>query len=83
MTDTIINEKYFKEYLGAELNEAMTKAAEPMIQEALKKIEAKMRSTLAERLVSRIQSDYDIRYRGEILEIRIRQADHREFVNKI
>lgn len=83
MTDTIINEKYFKEYLGAELNEAMTVAAEPMIQEALKKIEAKMRSALAERLVSRIKSDYDIRYRGEILEIRIRQADHREFVNKI
>lgn len=71
----MINEKFFREKMGEELLASMKAAAEPIIQKALKEAEEAMRKDLAAHLISKIESDYDIRYRGSILEIRVRQAD--------
>jgi len=75
MSTQLINKEYFEQYLAAELLVSMKDAAEPIIQKALKEAEERMRKDLAAHLISKIETDYSIEYRGSILEIRVRQAD--------
>lgn len=75
MSTQLINKEYFEQYFAAELLVSMKDAAEPIIKKALKEAEERMRKDLAAHLISKIQTDYSIEYRGDILEIRVRQAD--------
>ncbi len=85
MSNRLINKDYFEKFFAAELLESMKDAAEPIIKKALRDAEERMRKDLAAHLISKIQTDYSIEYQGNILEIRVRQADpriHREVKGK-
>jgi hypothetical protein len=74
MTRSLINTEATIEFFGRQLEAAIIEAAEPMIQEALKKIETQMRQSVAQFAIGSIQSDFDVRLFGEVVEIRIRQG---------
>jgi 3-dehydroquinate synthetase len=64
----LINQKAFTAMLSAQLNAAMTEAAEPIIQAALKEAEKEMRTQWAAKLVGFIASYHSVQYmRDEIL----------------
>jgi hypothetical protein len=69
-----IDEKLFIEELGSQLNAAMIEAAEPLIEEALLKVGREMREQLAKKLLSLIETDYDVMRDGKVVRITIRQA---------
>lgn len=60
--------------LVIELNRQMLEAAEPIIQEALKRIEREMRQALAARLIGLIESNMYFERHGTDLRIVIKQA---------
>lgn len=60
--------------LVIELNRQMLEAAEPIIQEALKRIEREMRQALAARLIGLIESNMSVERYGTDLRIVIKQA---------
>lgn len=60
--------------LVSELNRQMLEAAEPIIQEALKRIEREMRQALAARLIGLIESNMSFERYGTDLRIVIKQA---------
>lgn len=60
--------------LQEQINADMLAQAEPLIQEALAKIEKEMRARLAQRLIANIQRDMDIRTAGHTITITLRQA---------
>lgn len=64
--------------LQEQLNADMLAQAEPLIKEALAKIEKEMRARLAQRLIANIQQDMDVRTMGHTITITLRQAtgDH-------
>lgn len=73
----LINHDELAKILGKELNKAMTEAAEPLIQKALKDIEQIMREKLAQRLISFIEHNLVMDRMGNDLRILIKQADGR------
>ena len=75
MAQTIINNDVFNKQFKEMLNAAMLEAAEPIIQEALKKAEIKMRESLAVRLIALIQDDFDVRRFGHDLHIVVKQRE--------
>lgn len=70
----LINVDELAKILGKELNKSMTEAAEPLLQDALKKIEQEMRKELAGRLISFIQNDFVFDRMGHDIRIIIKQA---------
>lgn len=55
MSKSIINSEVFFEHLRLQLNEQMMKAAEPLIAEALAKIELEVRTKLAACLIGLVE----------------------------
>jgi hypothetical protein len=75
MMPDLINHDAFKVHLLQSVNEAMKEAAEPVIEKALKEIEITMRETLAQKLISMIDSNISMERYGTDLRITIRQAE--------
>lgn len=59
--------------LKAQLNQQMLDAAEPIVQEALKKIEVAMRQRLAAQLIAFIDTQFSMQRQGRDLVITIRR----------
>lgn len=71
MSSSFISEKAMVDALRARLNNDMLKAAEPVLQEALAKVEREMRASLAKNVVALIESTVDVYRDGRYLMIRI------------
>lgn len=71
---TLINVDEFARILGKQLNLSMTEAAEPVIQDALAKIEQKMREKMAQMLISFIENDIAFERMGHDIRIIVKQA---------
>lgn len=69
-----IDSSQFRENIVAGINQAMLKAAEPLIQQTLKDIETRMRGTLAQYLISLIEQNMVMQYYGSELRITLNQA---------
>lgn len=69
-----INPDALKVSLLEQINADLTRAAEPILQEALKKIEQEMRARLAMRLVAHIQQNMDFMVCEDRIVITLRQA---------
>jgi len=74
LSKTYINEEAFIDVIKDSMNAEMTKAAEPVIQKALKEIEAEMRAKLGAMLIATINNDYQIERFGSDLRIVVKQA---------
>jgi len=72
---TILNTEGFKNVMFDILNKEMLEAAEPVIQEALKKAEKEMRAKLAQKIISVIESDYSIEKMQNRIVITVKQAE--------
>lgn len=59
--------------LKDQLNEQMTRAAEPLLQKALKEMEEVMRKRLAQVLVEHIESSFSMQRMGRDLVITVRR----------
>jgi 2-keto-3-deoxy-6-phosphogluconate aldolase len=68
---SMVNEGRFLEIMRRELNDAMTQAAEPLVQEALTKIEINMRKELASSLIARIDHMVSMERFGDDLRITV------------
>lgn len=75
ITGSLINQEALCLELGVALKHAIHKAAEPLIQEALAEIEARMRQRVAEFAIGTIKHQFDCRMFGDVVEIRIRQGN--------
>jgi hypothetical protein len=71
---SIINEGAFRDSIIKQLNADLLAAAEPILQEALKKIEVEMRAKMAQRLIAYMDNNFHIERNGMDLRIVIRQA---------
>lgn len=69
-----IHPENFLRAIKEEMNEAMQRAAEPIIVEALKKVERAMRERMAVMLVSKIEAMYDMQRIGPDLRITVKGA---------
>ena len=56
------------------LNDAMLKAAEPIIQKALQDIEREMREKLAQKVIALLRNDWSVDRLGSDLRIVVHQA---------
>lgn len=76
----VLREADISEILGKELNDAMLKAAEPILQQAMKDIEQEMRAKMASRLLAFIESNFAVERMGHDLRIVIKQCapEHKE-----
>lgn len=74
MTTTTFDMVSLQKSLVSELNQQMLEAAEPIIQEALKRIEREMRQALAARLIGLIESNMSVERYGMDLRIVIKQV---------
>ena len=75
--DGLINQEYFQKHLLAHLNEGMRVAAEPVIQRALKDVEAAMRAKLGAMVVSYLDGHLEVDRMGAAMRIIVRN-DHGE-----
>jgi hypothetical protein len=57
--------------LHAQLEQALIQAAEPVIQQALKDMEAKMRERLGTSVIALLDRSYSVRGNHDVLEIRV------------
>lgn len=73
---SIINEQAFIDHYHAALNEAMMKAAEPIIEEALAEVERTMREKLAASLISVMDTNVSFETFGRELRILIAKPEH-------
>lgn len=71
-TQPLVNQDAFLKMFGEELNGAMLKAAEPLIQKTLADIEKKMRETLAAKLIGVVKNDYSIETRSDRIVIELK-----------
>lgn len=78
MAKSIIDEEQFLKHLKKHFNDAMIRAAEPLIEEALKKIEAEMKKELGSYLIGFIDSNLVMERMGTDLRIIINQAFERK-----
>lgn len=69
----IHTEENFDVLLKEALNHAMLKAAEPIIQQALRDAEREMREKLAQRLIGLIEQNISIQRMGRDLVIHLKQ----------
>ena len=60
--------------IGAELNKAMLKAAEPILQKALTEIEHEMREKMVSRLLAFVENNFAVDRMGHDIRIVIKQA---------
>lgn len=72
ISTSLINEEYFKQKLVQDLNKALTDAAEPVLQEALNKIERTMREKLASYVVSFIENEFIVERYGQDIRILVK-----------
>lgn len=72
-TKSMINEKEFLVVMKEQINAAMIKAAEPVIQAALVEVEKEMRATLAKHILVRIEQTVDIRTMSDRVVFEIRR----------
>lgn len=68
------NQAGLLEALQERLNADMLAQAEPLIKEALARIEKEMRARIAQRLIANISRDMDIKAYGQTITITLRQA---------
>lgn len=68
---TGMNSELFLKGLQSKINEGLMAAAEPLIQEAVKKIEVELRQKLASMGVGMIDSSYSVERAGHIVTIRV------------
>lgn len=71
---SILNEAALSKLLLKDLNEAMLKAAEPILQKALKDIERQMRERMTAMLISYLEENLTIDRLGHDIRIMIKQA---------
>jgi len=70
-----MGQEFFAKELMDSLNRRMIKEAEPVIQEALKEIELKMRQNLAANLVQFMENYYDIEFDQQNIIIKVRRPE--------
>lgn len=76
-TDSFINSELFLQRIREQINGEMLAAAEPLIKEAMEKIERQMRTTLAARLIGSIEQSTHFYERENHLVIHIdREKQH-------
>lgn len=73
---SFINEELFVKQMRATLNEQMIQAAEPLVKQALGKVEVEMRKRLAEMLVSAVSTSYSLERDGRDIVVRVRMGEH-------
>lgn len=71
---SIINEGAFRESILKQLNADLLAAAEPILQEALKKIEVEMRAKMASRLIAYMDSNFHFERHGHDIRVVVKQA---------
>ncbi len=72
---TVVNVKdTFERHLKIALNDAMLKAAEPLIAAALVEVEREMRKAVAARLISLVDRTYSVDRNRDDLHIVVHQA---------
>jgi hypothetical protein len=71
MTQASQFEDNFLKVLRAQLDAALIQAAEPVIQQALKDMEAAMRARLAQSVLTLLDRDYSVLQNRQVLEIRL------------
>ena len=69
----MINQDVFLAAMKAQINAAMIKAAEPIIQAALVEVEKEMRATLAKHILARIEQTVEIRTMSDRVVFEIRR----------
>jgi hypothetical protein len=69
----LLNSDVAQELFLKELNSSLVAAAEPILQESLKKIEAEMRRKMAENCAAVASNYIEMRTMHDILEIRVRR----------
>ena len=72
-TTGLINKEAFAEMMRKAMNEEMMKAAEPILEKALKDIERTMRNRLGGLIVGYIEHHMEVDRHGEALRILVRQ----------
>lgn len=72
-TKSMINQEAFLATMKEQINAAMIKAAEPIIQAALAEVEKKMRETLAQHVLARIEHAVDVRTFSDRIVFEIRR----------
>jgi len=75
VASTIINADVFLAHLKAKLNTEMLAAAEPVLQEAMEKVEFEMRKKLSSYLIAMIDGQIDIMRSGTLLQITIKRDE--------
>lgn len=69
MAQSFINNEVFKQYMIKKVNEELLIAAEPILQESLKKIEVEMRKQLATNLISLVEHSFSFERYGTDIRI--------------
>lgn len=70
-TEFSFTAEHFMQRLHAELQASITEAAEPIIQQALKDAEQRMRADLAANIIAMLRTDYDVFRDGRDLRIMV------------
>jgi len=70
----VLREVDVADILGKELNEALRKAAEPILQKAMKDIEQEMREKMASRLLAFIENNFIVERMGHDIRIVVKQV---------
>ena len=73
MKTNFIDTEAFSKYLLQNINKQMLEAAEPILQEALKKLEIRMREKLATNIISLIEQNYSVERCGNDIRIMVSQ----------
>jgi len=74
-TVPFINTESFKESFLHEMNKSLERAAEPVIQEALKRVEIEMRKAMAANLISVVESYVDFQTMTDRIVVTIRNVE--------
>lgn len=72
--ENLINFEEFEKFFTTGLNEAMTEAAEPIIQKAIQDIEKEMREVMAKSLIAMVQNNFSIERMQNDIKIIVKQA---------
>jgi len=70
----MLNYEEIASYIKQELEEEITKEAEPIINECLKEVEKLIRERIAQKLIGLIEYQYSMERMGHDLRITVRQA---------
>jgi hypothetical protein len=75
VASTFINEDRLLEHLRHDCKERMISAAEPVIQEAMKEIEARLREKLGSIVIAMLDMSFDVLRDGKNLRITVMNKD--------